>query len=137
MTYQELQDAINANIGNGDALIELLTSENVATITRCLNKVYPAVFQNSRRPNEFLAEYLQLRTDLTAAANYTAVITSYTPANVLVATYGVEYQVVHSIYEDRFRALGFADPAAQATAQLAVVMNDKNNSLNVENLTLC
>ena len=137
MTYQELEDAINANLGDGDALLELLTSQNVAVITRCLSKSYPAVFQNSRRPTAFLAEYLQLRTDLNAAANFTAVITYYTPANVLLARFGGDYQTTYVQMVDAFRGLGYPDPDATTTAALATQMADRVDSQNVQNLTLC
>ncbi len=137
MTYQELETAINENIGDGDAQLELLTSENVAVLTRCLSKTYPAVFQNSRRPDAFLAEYLQLRSDLSAALNFAAVITYFTPANVLLARYGEDYVDTYVQYVDAFRGLGYADPDQAAADALEVVMDNKIDSQNVENLTLC
>lgn len=138
MTYDEIEAAVTAALGDGDAQIELMAiTDNFRVVTRCLNKTFSQVFQQLRRHDQLLAEYLSLRTSLATAPNSTAVFDLWTPSNQYLAKYGTEYQDVHAIYEQQFTALAYADPETEATNAMLSEAERFRSEHNIENASLC
>jgi len=138
MTYTEIENEVTANLGDGDAQISLLAvDQDFRTVAKCLNKTFPEQFQGLRRPDLILAEYLALRTSLAAAADSTAVFLLWTPGNVFLAKYGVNYLVVHAVYVAQFTTAAWPDPQAKATQAMLDESIRLADLLNVQNAQLC
>lgn len=137
MNYTELESAITAGIGNPDTQLALLTTENFFVATKCLAKTYPQVFQALRDLEQINAEYLQLRTNLTAAPNSAAVFALWTPHALYLAKYGVEYEIVKAGLADVFRTIGYLDPDQAAADALEAEAIRITGTFNQPNLSAC
>ena len=139
MSYEELLETIQAHINNSDtqAVLRLITPENVDTIFECANKPgNTGLAQQLTDHTWFAAEYLQLKSDIEAEMTAAGVEQYFTPENVLIAQFGKDYEAARAEAEAVATALGAANPTTEADDIMEEATEQKKISNN-EQPSLC
>lgn len=118
MEYQDLQSLIQQHINQSDtdAIIAMITPDNVDSVFRCSNKPGNTGVDAQRLtdPLWFLDQYEALKTGISSETLASEVDKYFTPENVLIAGFGQEYEEALQEAEALATELGAANPATEA-----------------------
>lgn len=139
MTYTELtdqiQDLIDANDGEG--LLDLITTDNLNVIAKCIKKPFNAAFVQVTNPRKLLDSYKQIVVDLAAAGSIPVVLGYFIPGNVVLRSYGIEYRQRYAMVLARFQDAGVGNPVAFTEAGLENEADNKVISQNTQPVDPC
>lgn len=132
MTYteliQEISDLYDANDAVG--IINLITIENLVIISACVKKPFPDASQQLTDIRSIQDAFIALESTILAAPNAAGLVSLFTPENVQIRGYGLEYTARLEVVTDRFTTNGVASPEATAITALATEADELTASQN-------
>jgi len=116
MSYTELRELIQAYINTSDweAILALITVDNVNTAVACNKNSYSPPVQRLTNGLWMVEQYEQLKADIIAAGTVNDVIAYFLPHNILLAGVGREYEELLAVTTAVKTDLGYASPGAEA-----------------------